>query len=152
MNETDDSRVLESLPNQPLSGEIVNSLAEHDMFEQVVAVRGYYTNDSPVVIQLLLNLPNRGLIAVDYTGDRWQIVWDSAKDFEAPEDLSDDEASRRAYQKAHERLTKLAPNMEAEYGSYFENSLSEESKMGEDQSYTPAETPDGLVTADDLEE
>lgn len=42
--------------------------------------------------------------------------------------------------------------MEAEYGSYFENSLSEEGKMGEDQSYTPAEAPGGFVTADDLEE
>lgn len=152
MAETDDSGVLESLPDQPLPGEVVNGLAEHDTFEQVVAVPGYHTNDSPVVIQLLLNLPSRGLLAVDYASDGWQIVWDSTKDFDAPEDLSDDEANHRAYQKAHERLTKLAPDLEAEYGSYFENSLSEDGQMGEDRSYTPAETPDGLVTADDLEE
>jgi len=152
MTETDDSGVLESLPDQPLPGEVVNSLAEHDTFEQVVAVRGYYTNDSPVVIQILVNLPSRGLLALDYTGDGWQIVWDSTKDLDAPEDLSDDEASQLAYQKAHDRLTDLAPDMEAEFGSYFENSLSEDGQMGEDRSYTPTKTPDGLVTADDLGE
>ena len=76
MTETDDSRVLDSLPDQPLPGEVVNSLAEHDIFEQVVAVRGYYTNDSPVVIQLLLNLPDRRLLAVNYAGDRFDFAGD----------------------------------------------------------------------------
>lgn len=146
------SKIISALPSTPLSSDIVSKLDDSEEFEQVVSVRGYYTNSGPVTFQLLLNLRQERLLALHFDEEQesWIVAFDS-DDLEKPEEKGSDDNGHSLYEQSHKQLEQLSPDdMEMKYGSYFENTLSDK-EAEEDMSMIPGGMPDGIVTSEDID-
>lgn len=126
--------IVESLPNQVLDTDTVESLEEHDKIVQAVPVRGLFVEEKPAAFQILLNVPDRGLLGLHIDpyapNSDWEIVFDSQN--VRGEDLDD---TTELYHRAHEALLDHSPELE---GNFFEN--------------TPDDSDIGLMDDPDREE
>lgn len=88
---------VDTLPDRQVEADLADELEELDGIDQCVAVRGTYDGEQ-MAYQLLVNITGRGLLAVHYAENGWQLVYDSAAD---DPDVTDAEA---LYCHAHDAL------------------------------------------------
>ncbi|WP_338728677.1 hypothetical protein [Haladaptatus sp. DJG-WS-42] len=94
----------DTLPNNPVPASLADDLEALDGIEQCVAVRGNFEGEE-LAYQLLINIVDRGLLALHFDDDGgWQVVYDSAD--EDPDSIESDET---VYRHAHNALYELAP-------------------------------------------
>ncbi|SFL55649.1 hypothetical protein SAMN04487950_4200 [Halogranum rubrum] len=89
-------RFVDTLPDRQVEADLADELEDLDGIEQCVAVRGNYEGEQ-MAYQLLVNVTDRGLLALHYRESGWQVVYDSAED-------GDIESSEELYRRAHDAL------------------------------------------------
>lgn len=115
-------RIVESLPDHPLSHDTVTGLEENERIVQAVPVRGFYQEEGGdgVAFQMILSIPDRGVVGLHIDpfdpGGNWEIVFDS-------EDIDEDGLmdSVDLYRRAHEALLERSPDLEDLGYKFFEH-------------------------------